>query len=1654
MWVQLHCGRHPRWKKNSPAASTTVATLCSKLLLTAGAGTCLPFVVPAESLSRTFGWPGAESLNGAAGLDGGLTSLPWAEALQFTFSQGILVGMMASGVLRAALRPTWPDWRSGITRFFQQRWASGLLVLMIVASVLCPLAYVWSGNRVVEAATQLEAHRSRIEALGDLQSAVAEIDTAFGVYATSGLELHLQWVNDAVEDVELAVIELQRKVTRAPVLEEEVKPLIQQVHQRIVHRRRSIQQRGPGGSSLPRGMPADWRGKPGQGVVGREFSRIEERWKRELILLEREYDHQVAWSDGLIVAGSAVAFLTGTLALFFLGNSKVRRTSMPVGASEITWNPTQNRWSRWVGCLSPSRLQPGPLDPSFRASALDLPEPEESGLTVLGRLGPSGGRGIGSSRTEGSLKDGEGLLRIVTDNARVGLVLVSAERRYLFANAAYQEMMGLTHETLIGRHVVEILGPVYEEQVRPRMDRAFAGERICYEARRLAPGGGGEERFFAVTYEPRWEEGGGVPVVVVVIYDITDRRRVEAENAKLAAIVECSDDAITGETLEGIITSWNPGAERLFGYTGSSVLGRSSVVLIPPERRDEQEAILARLRRMERVDHFETVRQRVDGSRIDVSLTVSPILSDEGQLSGASFIARDITERKRAERERSRQALVVENTGDFVAMWERDGTLNYLNRAARDMVGLEDGETAFRTSLGDFFFPEDRARIVDEFIPQVLREGRGTAEVRFRHFRTAEPLWMLFRVFVLRGERGDAIGFATVSVNITDRKRAEEAVAIQSEVLERVAAAAPLRATLEMLLRLIEKQDFALRAAVCLLDSDGLHLRHGAAPSLPDSYARAVDGIRIAEGAGCCGTAAWRRKPVMIDDIMTNPSGIDYRPLAALLGFRSCWSSPILDSQGRVLGTVVIYRGIPGPPGLHHQRLMSLATHLSAIAILRDREERVLRDNEQRFRLLAETLPQMVWTCDDGGAYDFLSQRWGEFTGVSAELQLGSRWIEQVHPEDRPSLEKAWAAAREGGHDFRLEYRIRRHDGQYRWFDTRAVPVRDGTGRILKWCGSNTDITERRRSEEQLREQVARVGLLNQITRAIGERQDLTSIFQVVIRDLEEHLPLDFCCVCLCEEGNATLSVASIGRRSTEVMRQLSGPESLRIPIEVNGLVPCLKGLIVYEPDVEPLAYPLAVMLKVGGLHSLVVAPLQVERQVFGVLMAARREAGAFGSQDCEFLRQLSEHVALATHQAQIYGALQQAYNDLQQTQETVLQQERLSALGQMASGIAHDINNAISPVTLYTEALLEREAGMSPRARGYLATIQRAIDDVAQTVSRMREFCRKRRPQVDMVPLNLNRIVWQVLELTRVRWNDMPQERGWVIRAQTDLQVDLPEVHGVESEIRDALTNLILNAVDAMPEGGTLGIRTRLLAPASETGDLGVSPQAMVEVSDTGLGMDETTRRRCLEPFFTTKGERGTGLGLAMVFGMVQRHGANIDIESAPGLGTAIRLKFKLAPSPSGSKATPALQERLERRIRVLVVDDDPLLLRSLSDTLEADGHEVVLAEGGRTGIDALDAEMARGSRFDLVITDLGMPVVDGRKVAAAVKAQAPNTPVIMLTGWGQRLGHDGELPPNVDCLLNKPPKLPELRQALSRCSSTSPVETRNPDSRMEENA
>jgi CheY-like chemotaxis protein len=375
------------------------------------------------------------------------------------------------------------------------------------------------------------------------------------------------------------------------------------------------------------------------------------------------------------------------------------------------------------------------------------------------------------------------------------------------------------------------------------------------------------------------------------------------------------------------------------------------------------------------------------------------------------------------------------------------------------------------------------------------------------------------------------------------------------------------------------------------------------------------------------------------------------------------------------------------------------------------------------------------------------------------------------------------------------------------------------------------------------------------------------------------------------------------------------------------------------------------------------------------------------------------------------------------------MQQERLRALGQMASGIAHDVNNALSPIVGFAELLTRVETSLSPNGRKYLGYIRTAGEDITHIVARLREFYRQRDTTEALQSLNITDLARQVIDMTRPSWRDIPQSLGVMIEVRTDFDANLAQVVGIESEVREALTNLIMNAVDAIPNGGAITVRSRV-------GSRGPSAQpthVLVEVGDTGIGMDEETRKRCLEPFFSTKGQRGTGMGLAMVYGVMERHGGHIEIESEPGKGTVMKLIFPIRQLAGVDQLSDS-PEPEAAPLHILCIDDEPLLRELLREILERDGHSVSLADGGQNGVDEFRAAVGNGRPFDVVLTDLGMPYFDGRQVVNAIKQESPETPIIMLTGWGSLMKEDGDLPEQVSGILTKPPRSAELREMLRR--------------------
>jgi len=377
-----------------------------------------------------------------------------------------------------------------------------------------------------------------------------------------------------------------------------------------------------------------------------------------------------------------------------------------------------------------------------------------------------------------------------------------------------------------------------------------------------------------------------------------------------------------------------------------------------------------------------------------------------------------------------------------------------------------------------------------------------------------------------------------------------------------------------------------------------------------------------------------------------------------------------------------------------------------------------------------------------------------------------------------------------------------------------------------------------------------------------------------------------------------------------------------------------------------------------------------------------------------------------------------EAAAESEQARARAAQTEKLRAVGQMASGVAHNLNQSLTLVAAYSELAREAVAGPNVDAvdlRAKLDVIAQAAIDGGETVKRLLTFVRGR--AVDTVPraVDVGALLREVAELTAPRWRELAQAEGRPVQLRLEAGRGLTLV-GREPDLREALTNLVFNAVDAMPEGGQLGLTARAVPGGVE-----------VEVSDSGTGMSEEVRSRLFEPFFSTKGERGTGLGLAMVYSIVELHGGTIDVRSAPGQGSTFTLRLPSVVAPPAAPAGPSARPGTEVR-RVLVVDDEEALRTAIGLALRREGHHVLLVGSAEAAIAQLEREP-----FDVVISDLAMGQgMNGWGLVEWVRRERPATRFVLCSGLGTSIDPEEARTRGVDLLLSKPYRVTDLRQAV----------------------
>lgn len=770
----------------------------------------------------------------------------------------------------------------------------------------------------------------------------------------------------------------------------------------------------------------------------------------------------------------------------------------------------------------------------------------------------------------------------------------------------------------------------------------------------------------------------------------------------------------------------------------------------------------------------------------------------------------------------------------------------------------------------------------------------------------------------------------------------------QRQVLERIASGAPLSELLDRIVRMVESQSTGMQCSILLVDSDGKRLLHGAAPSLPADYSRAIDGYAIGPSAGSCGTAAHRRERVIVADIASDRLWDDYRRLALPFGLRACWSSPIFSSEQELLGTFAMYYPEVRRPTDEEIEWVNVATHLAAIAICRDRDE------QKRLHLVG-----------------LLQERLKELT----LLRRLSRMLQTERPLDQAFFLEFAACIPSGW----------RHPeicgARVAWGEIDAkTPLWEQT----KWVQS---------SEFRAAGSSGVVQVCYAAERAISHEGPFLE---------EERNALDSIAEMLGVHIQTRLDAAAMREANQKIQFYVS-----RIPMAYLVWDQDLK-VSEWNPAAEKIFGWTALEAIGRPLPDLIVPPeaLGHVRRVFADLFdggewsahSINENVRKDGSRlICEWF-----NAPLRDPEGRVIGCLsmgsdiserKKAEDERAALESQLRQVQRLQSLGTLAGGIAHDFNNILTAINGNASLILLDLEANSPLHRP-LSHILKAGDRATELVKRILTFSRQQEPLRKTI--RLSNIIDEAVAFLR---STTPSR----IQIKADCETSLPKIVADATQIHQILMNLGTNAVHALGEAnGTIVIKAERYfydpnaGPNSELKD---GEYVRLTVSDNGCGMPPEIVDRIFEPFFTTKAPgQGTGLGLSMVHGIVKNHGGAITVQSQPSQGTAFHIFF-----PAAAPAETEFLRRVDKLLpgqgeHILYVDDEEPLVYLVTHHLERLGYKVT---GMCESLQALEFFRNNASRVDAVVTDFSMPSLSGGQLASEIRKIRTDTAIIITSGY-----------------------------------------------------
>jgi PAS domain S-box-containing protein len=1098
------------------------------------------------------------------------------------------------------------------------------------------------------------------------------------------------------------------------------------------------------------------------------------------------------------------------------------------------------------------------------------------------------------------------LLRTVIDNVPDIIFQKDTEGRFVLANLSLANTIGLSDpRDMIGKTDLDVFP-------REIAQKFMSDDRVVLETARQhdnieepLASASGSLKWVLTTKVPLIDRTGRVTGLIGIGRDITARKELQTKNQQLATLVEYADDAIVGLDLDGRITAWNRGAERLYGYAAEEAIGAPTALFVPPDAEEEALRMREQLLRGGQVTRFETTRLRKDGARITVSLTLSAIRDAEGRITGVASVARDITKHKQAE-EALRESeehfrSVVTNAPFGIFRTTLDGRLISGNPMFATIMGYASPEEIVaavnRTSIGQVLYedPAQRPGIVE----RTVRSGRWERfECRFRRKDGA----FITTNLVFRGyENPDdgAIELEGFVEDISDRKKAEEAI----------------RESEERYRNLVQN----LGEGLAIIDQSArIQFANPAAEKIFGVPAGGLVGVNV------MAHLEKERAASFLSEIERVPRGgkIAYTleisrsdGQARTLEFAV---SPQFDQKEKFTATLVAFHDITEQKRLEEsleqerRLLLTLINNLPDYIYLKDTEGRFILVNQAQARLVRATDPR-----------DLIGRKDSDY--VAENLACKYR------VDDLRVIEGARSLVN-------IEEQTQGVAGELKWVLTTKVPLVGIDGKVTGLVGISRDITERKKTEEELRESEKKYRLLldtlNEGIWAI-DKDDITSFVNPRMASM-------------------------MGYAEEELL-----------------------GRSIYGFLDPPNEDPRLDNERRRGISG------QFDREIVrkdGTRIFTRSKSAPIVGENGEYLGSIASVIDLTEQR--------KAEDEVQRLQGQLLQAQKMEAIGRLAGGVAHDFNNLLMTILGNIELIKERE-----QARGVIVEcaeqVQRAGLRAAELTHQLLAFSRKQMLQPKV--LDLNALVENLSKMLR-------RLIGEDVTLELHPGTGIGNVKADPGQIEQVILNLAVNARDAMPDGGRLILETRNSAADElvQYGrfDISPGPYVVLSIRDTGVGMDETVRAHLFEPFFTTKeAGRGTGLGLSTVYGIVKQSGGYVLVDSQPGKGTTFLILLPRVEATDALTALPAERRPTGGTERILIVEDDPSVLRLVTHMLQDFGYAVISAStpGEALSIPAIETEQG----VDLLVSDVVLSEMKGTELARRMRQRSPDLKVLFISGY-----------------------------------------------------